>query len=82
MLLALGQVLVGGLQGAQRFTAVGTARVVEVLLKVVLGVGIVALLAAGLGGLSQRYFRPAAATWSLSIFTGLAAVTTLRASAI
>jgi hypothetical protein len=40
----------------------------------------VALLAAGLGGLSQRYFRPAAATWSLTISTVLAAVATVSAA--
>ena len=40
----------------------------------------VALLAAGLGGLSQRYFRPGAATWSLTISTVLAAVATISAA--
>src|SRR4051812_8320021 len=37
VLLALGQVLVGALQGARRFTAVSLARVLEVVAKVVLG---------------------------------------------
>lgn len=70
VLLALGQVLVGGLQGAQRFTAVGTARVVEVLLKVVLGVGIVALLGSGALGVGWALLLGAAgaagwAWWTL-----------------
>lgn len=42
----------------------------------------VALVAAGIGGLSQRYFRPAVATWSLTISTVLAAIATLSAAAM
>lgn len=40
----------------------------------------VSLLAAGLGGLSQRYFRPAIAAWSLTVSTVLAAAAALSAA--
>jgi len=40
----------------------------------------VALVAAGLGGLSQRYFKPAVAAWSLATSTVLAAVASLSAA--
>ncbi|GAA4927309.1 O-antigen/teichoic acid export membrane protein [Actinomycetospora succinea] len=70
VVVALGQVLVGGLQGARRFTAVGTARTVEVVVKVVLGVGLVALLGAGASGVGWALLAGAAgaaggAWWTL-----------------
>jgi O-antigen/teichoic acid export membrane protein len=48
--LALGQVLIGALQGTRRFTAVSAARVAEVVVKVAVGVGVVALLGPGVVG--------------------------------
>ncbi|MDD7938716.1 oligosaccharide flippase family protein [Actinomycetospora lutea] len=70
VVIALGQVLVGGLQGARRFTAVGTARTAEVAVKVVLGVGLVALLGAGAAGVGWALLVGAAgaaggAWWAL-----------------
>ena len=47
VLLALGQVLAGGLQGARRFGAVGFSRVGEIVVKV--GVGLVLVAFVGLG---------------------------------
>ncbi|MCD2196712.1 oligosaccharide flippase family protein [Actinomycetospora endophytica] len=50
VLLALGQVLVGGLQGTRRFTAVSAVRIAEVVVKVAVGLGVVALVGAGVLG--------------------------------
>lgn len=61
VLLAVGQVLVGGLQGARRFTAVSAARLAEVVVKVAIGVGVVALLAAGVAGVGWALLVGAAA---------------------
>ena len=64
VLLALGQVLVGGLQGARRFTAVSAARIAEVVVKVAVGLAVVALLGAGVVEVG----------WALLIGAGAAAV--------
>lgn len=70
VVLALGQVLVGGLQGTRRFTAVGVARIVEVVVKVVVGVGVVALVGSGALGVGWALLLGAAgaagwAWWTL-----------------
>ena len=66
VLVALGQVLLGGLQGARRFAAVSGARVVEVLVKVVVGVGAVALIGTGAVGVGWGLLLGAAvaALWA------------------
>ncbi len=61
VLLALGQVLIGGLQGSRRFSAVGAARVVEVVVKVGVGVGVVALVGSGAVGIGWALLLGAAA---------------------
>ena len=61
VLVAIGQVLLGGLQGARRFAAVSGARVVEVLVKVVVGAGAVALIGSGAVGVGWGLLLGAAA---------------------
>ena len=63
VLLAVGQVLIAGLQGTRRFTAVSAARIAEVVVKVAVGVGVVALLGSGVVGVG----------WALLIGAGAAA---------
>jgi O-antigen/teichoic acid export membrane protein len=66
VLLALGQVLVGGLQGARRFTAVSAARVAEVVVKVGVGVAVVALLGAGVVGVASALLVGAVAAAAIA----------------
>ncbi|HEY2222097.1 oligosaccharide flippase family protein [Actinomycetospora sp.] len=61
VLLALGQVLIGGLQGTRRFTAVSAARIAEVVVKVAVGLGVVALVGAGIVGVAWALLIGAAA---------------------
>jgi len=67
VLLALGSVQVGALQGARRMDAVGTTRVLECVAKVVLVIGAVTVLALGIGGVAMALLVSAAvaAVWSL-----------------
>lgn len=67
VLLAMGSVQVGALQGARRFDAVATTRVLECLAKVVLTLGAVTVLALGVGGVAMALTvsAAAAAAWSL-----------------
>ncbi|MBA3907276.1 MAG: oligosaccharide flippase family protein, partial [Pseudonocardiales bacterium] len=67
VLLAMGSVQVGALQGARRFDAVATTRVLECLAKVVLTLGAVTVLALGVGGVAVALTvsAAAAAAWSL-----------------
>lgn len=67
VLLALGSVQIGALQGARRMDAVGATRVLECLAKVVLVIGAVTVLALGIGGVALALLVSAAvaAGWSL-----------------
>jgi O-antigen/teichoic acid export membrane protein len=67
VLLALGSVQIGALQGARRFDAVATTRVLECVAKVVLVLGAVTVLALGIGGVALALLVSAtvAAGWSL-----------------
>ncbi|WP_345420108.1 oligosaccharide flippase family protein [Pseudonocardia xishanensis] len=70
VLLALGSVLLGALQGNRRFDAVGATRVLEIVIKVVLALGLVVLLGIGVSGVAVALFVAAAASaafawWSL-----------------
>ncbi len=70
VLVGLSQVLIGGLQGHRRFTAVVTTRIVEVVAKVTAGVGILVLVAASAVGIGWALFLGAAgaagwAWWTL-----------------
>jgi O-antigen/teichoic acid export membrane protein len=70
VLLALGQVLAGGLQGARRFSAVGLSRVAEIVVKVAVGLFLVAFVGLGFLGVVWALFVSAAvvvvlAAWAL-----------------
>jgi O-antigen/teichoic acid export membrane protein len=70
VLLSLGSVLLGGLQGNRRFDAVGATRVLEIVVKVVLALALVALVGLGVSGVAVALFAAAAASaafawWSL-----------------
>jgi O-antigen/teichoic acid export membrane protein len=70
VLLALGSVVLGALQGERRFDAVAAVRVVETLVKAVLVVGAIGFAAFGLGGVAVALLASAAASagwaiWSL-----------------
>lgn len=67
VLLALGSVQVGALQGARRMDAVAATRVLECVAKVVLVIGAITVLALGIGGVALALLVSAAvaAVWSL-----------------
>ncbi|GAA1856408.1 hypothetical protein GCM10009836_40770 [Pseudonocardia ailaonensis] len=70
VLLALGAVLLGALQGNRRFDAVGATRVLEIVVKVVVALGLVTLFGLGVSGVAIALFVSAAvsaawAWWSL-----------------
>ncbi|MBN9102591.1 MULTISPECIES: oligosaccharide flippase family protein [unclassified Pseudonocardia] len=67
VLLALGSVQVGALQGARRFDAVATTRVLECVAKVILVVAAVTVFALGVAGVALALLISAAvaAAWSL-----------------
>lgn len=70
VLLALGSALIGGLQGAKRFDAIGLTRVLEIAVKVVLTLLLVAVVGMGVGGAAVALLASAAvaagwACWAL-----------------
>ena len=68
VLLALGQVLAGGLQGARRFGAIGLSRIAEIVIKVVVGLFLVALVGFGFLGVVWALFVSAAAVVGLTLW--------------
>ena len=62
VVLALVAVLVGALQGARRFDAVGATRVSEIVVKVVLALAVVGLLGYGVGGVAAALLAAACAS--------------------
>lgn len=70
VLLALGSALLGALQGARRFDAIGASRVLEIGVKVALALALVGLVGLGVVGVAVALFAGAAvaaawAWWSL-----------------
>ncbi|MEJ2870562.1 oligosaccharide flippase family protein [Actinomycetospora sp. OC33-EN08] len=62
VVLAVVAVLIGALQGARRFDAVGAARVSEIVVKVVAALGAVGLAGYGIGGVAAALLAAAVAS--------------------